>query len=197
MRRSFGPMGGGGMMKTVYRAVRAGSGGHGSVQEPLPHSTNNHNNSPTYRPSSSDNQNNSTLSFSSNHHPCPISSLNQCDDFVFCTVPSMDEVHHAVASLQQVLNRQTSSHDSEWDFDWIEPSPSMLKAHRGSESVYDAFRLLQSEPSVKRMVMSLSSDKAVWEAVMNNEVVRELRDSIYEGSNDMNNKNESLEQKCC
>lgn len=31
------------------------------------------------------------------------------------------------------------------------------------------------------MVISLSSDKSVWEAIMNNEAVRELRDSVYEG----------------
>ncbi|KAJ0658120.1 hypothetical protein HanLR1_Chr14g0554241 [Helianthus annuus] len=102
MRRSFGPMGGGGggMMKTVHRAVRAGSG----TRDPFSHSTTNHN-SPTYRPSSTDNKNNNsnTLSFSSNHHPYPSSSVNQFefDDFVFCIVPSMDEVHHAIDSLQQ------------------------------------------------------------------------------------------------
>jgi hypothetical protein len=31
------------------------------------------------------------------------------------------------------------------------------------------------------MVISLSSDKAVWDAVMNNEVVRELRESYFAG----------------
>ncbi|KAI7740463.1 hypothetical protein M8C21_003687 [Ambrosia artemisiifolia] len=186
MRRSFGPMGGGGdggMLKTVHRAMRAGSATHGASHEPFSHSTTN--NSPTYRPSSSNNKNNlNTISFSSNHHdhPYPSSSINQYDDFVFCTVPSMDEVHHAVSSLQQVLNPPTIFHDSGWDFDWIEPSTSMLKAHCGSECVYDAFHLLQTEPSVKKMVMSLSSDKSVWEAVMNNEAVRELRDSVYEAN---------------
>lgn len=34
---------------------------------------------------------------------------------------------------------------------------------------------------VQRMVISLASDNSVWDAVMNNEVVRELRDSVYEG----------------
>ncbi|KAB2596510.1 hypothetical protein D8674_031960 [Pyrus ussuriensis x Pyrus communis] len=51
----------------------------------------------------------------------------------------------------------------------------------GSEGVYDAFHLLQIESSVQRMVMALSSDTAVWDAVMNNEVVRELRESSYAG----------------
>lgn len=34
---------------------------------------------------------------------------------------------------------------------------------------------------MQRMVLSLSSDKTVWDAVMNNEVVRELRESYYAG----------------
>ncbi|CAN6565133.1 unnamed protein product [Malus baccata var. baccata] len=54
----------------------------------------------------------------------------------------------------------------------------MLQSH-GSERVYDAFHLLQTESSVQRMVMALSSDTAVWDAAMNNEVMRELRESSY------------------
>ncbi|KAD2392892.1 hypothetical protein E3N88_39869 [Mikania micrantha] len=69
------------------------------------------------------------------------------------------------------------------ELDWSEPSmqlcysTSKLQIPR-SDNVFDAFHLLQMEPSVQRMVISLSSDKAVWEAVMNNEVVRELRESV-------------------
>lgn len=35
--------------------------------------------------------------------------------------------------------------------------------------------------------MSLSSDKAVWDAVLNNEVVRELRESLIKGLYPINN----------
>lgn len=34
---------------------------------------------------------------------------------------------------------------------------------------------------MQRMVVSLSSDAAVWDAVMNNEVVQQLRRSFHEG----------------
>nr|XP_043613001.1 uncharacterized protein LOC122584972 isoform X2 [Erigeron canadensis] len=122
------------------------------------------------------------------------------DDMVYGSVPSKDEVHHAVSSLQEVLepvsfgqlmkdrrthgsdddeigqiSSQTSFHTSESD--WVEPSMHSLQVPSVGK-VYDAFHLLQTEPSVQRMVMSLSSDKAVWDAVMNNEVVRELRESV-------------------
>ncbi|XP_058104414.1 uncharacterized protein LOC131248246 [Magnolia sinica] len=67
--------------------------------------------------------------------------------------------------------------------DWIEPvlhlnNPKPLECH-GYDNVIDAFWLLQRNPSVQRMVISLSSDNAIWDAVMNNEVVQELRDSFY------------------
>ncbi|VVA92590.1 unnamed protein product [Arabis nemorensis] len=71
------------------------------------------------------------------------------------------------------------------DLDWMEPSMQLchsriLQPH-AYDQVYGAFDLLRTEPSVQRMVMSLSSDKAVWEAVMNNEVVREIRDLYNSG----------------
>ncbi|KAK9665702.1 hypothetical protein RND81_14G129800 [Saponaria officinalis] len=66
------------------------------------------------------------------------------------------------------------------DMDWIEPSMQLydqrLAQSYGWEKVYDAFHLLQTEPSVQKMVVSLSSDKAVWDAVLKNETVREIRD---------------------
>ncbi|KAL0298375.1 UNVERIFIED_CONTAM: hypothetical protein Sradi_6497300 [Sesamum radiatum] len=134
------------------------------------------------------------------------------EDFVFGTVPSRDEVNHAVSSLQQVLGSSYFEHfpkeklsediekdlddedsrtkgfegmisSTESEVDWVEPSLTvynsrMLQRPHGSNRVYDAFHLLQTEPSVQRMVLSLSSDRAVWDAVLNNEVVKELRGSI-------------------
>ncbi|PWA88493.1 hypothetical protein CTI12_AA120260 [Artemisia annua] len=200
MRRSFGPMGGGGgggaMMRTVHRVVRTSSGGHGggsSHQDPFSQFITSHNNNtssnttrPTYKPSSSDNNNSNhpnIISLSSSQHH-PVNHLNnEYDDYVFATVPSMDEVNHALSSLQQVVDPPTNSQDSGWELDWIEPSTSMYMLQpRGSQSVYDAFRLLQTESSVQKMVVSLASDKSVWEAVMNNEAVRELRDSVNEAN---------------
>ncbi|XP_052184566.1 uncharacterized protein LOC127796452 isoform X2 [Diospyros lotus] len=104
------------------------------------------------------------------------------DDFVFGTVPSADEVQSAVVALQQASSAGT-------ELDWIEPSlqlhnPRMLQPY-GTNRVYDAFHLLQTEPCIQRMVISLSSDKAVWDAVLSNEVVRELRESLSEAGSDV------------
>lgn len=68
--------------------------------------------------------------------------------------------------------------------DWFEPSLQLCDSKGlnpyGPDKVYDAFHLLQTEPSIQRMVVSLSSDKAVWDAVLNNEVVRELQETLSE-----------------
>ncbi|OEL17824.1 hypothetical protein BAE44_0021156 [Dichanthelium oligosanthes] len=68
--------------------------------------------------------------------------------------------------------------------EWIEPATLVLnssalltKEHR---SVLDAFRLLDENPSVQKMVMALSGDKAVWHAVMKNEVVQEFKRSYQD-----------------
>ncbi|XP_011101112.1 uncharacterized protein LOC105179211 isoform X2 [Sesamum indicum] len=135
------------------------------------------------------------------------------EDLVFGTVPSRDEVQHAVSALQQVVGPSSTHFPggklaedsergvvdeitsplgsekrvplSEFEKDWVEP-PLHLRNSRmfqtyGSDRVYDAFHLLQTEPSIQRMVVSLSSDKAVWDAVLNNEMVKELRGSITQG----------------
>ncbi|KAL7146558.1 hypothetical protein ABFS83_06G049500 [Erythranthe nasuta] len=130
------------------------------------------------------------------------------EDFIFGNVPSKDEVNFAVSALQQVLKPKhvdeygveksmIYSSSSESEVDWIEPSLTicsnnsrMLEQQNGSDRVYDAFHLLQNEPSVQRMVISLSSDKAVWDAVLNNEVVKELRGSINQGDEQGDNVDE-------
>ncbi|KAI5601780.1 hypothetical protein POPTR_001G126300v4 [Populus trichocarpa] len=73
------------------------------------------------------------------------------------------------------------------DFDWKEPSPALCNQRAlhsyGSHTVHEAFHLLLTEPSVQKMVVSLSSDKAVWDAVLNNAVVQELRETYYADEN--------------
>ncbi|XP_031109980.1 uncharacterized protein LOC116014118 isoform X2 [Ipomoea triloba] len=128
------------------------------------------------------------------------------DEFVFGAVPSLDEVHHAFSALQQVFepaasksNTATSalkdtaeeigiqaSSTPSGSSDWMEPSLHICNSRMVRpyvpNRVYEAFHLMQTEPAIKRMVVSLSSDKAVWDAVLNNEAVKELRDSLKQGS---------------
>ncbi|KAJ6714675.1 hypothetical protein OIU85_026204 [Salix viminalis] len=73
------------------------------------------------------------------------------------------------------------------DIDWKEPSPALYNPRAlhsyGPHAVHEAFHLLLTEPSVQKMVVSLSSDKAVWDAVLNNAAVQELRETFYADEN--------------
>ncbi|RRT71179.1 hypothetical protein B296_00035815 [Ensete ventricosum] len=106
------------------------------------------------------------------------------------------------------MHRGYSSESSvECQSDWIEPAIQFYDSNSlksgGQERVVNALQLYQRNATVqllclfilvllirfpmpfvffiKRMVVSLSSDGAVWDAVMNNEVVQELRRSFHEG----------------
>ncbi|XP_010532233.1 PREDICTED: uncharacterized protein LOC104808277 isoform X2 [Tarenaya hassleriana] len=134
-----------------------------------------------------------------------VSEEGSDEEFVFGCVPSADEVQDAVSALRQfegnvnntdriqsptsgMIIQQASPFGLE--LDWLEPPmqlchPRMLQTH-GYDQVYNAFHLLRTEPSVQKMVVSLSSDRAVWEAVMNNEVVREIRELYNNGTSEGN-----------
>ncbi|KAJ6849603.1 uncharacterized protein M6B38_267815 [Iris pallida] len=98
--------------------------------------------------------------------------------------PRTEVTVEKVITLTDVTQGLSSS-DSESD--WIEPAMHLYSSRSSqsheSRKVLDAFRSLQINPSVQRMVVSLSSDKAVWDAVMKNEVVQEFQKSVYEAEN--------------
>ncbi|OMO69544.1 hypothetical protein CCACVL1_19437, partial [Corchorus capsularis] len=99
------------------------------------------------------------------------------NNYVLGPVPSNLEVENALAALQNFIHGNSSSRP---ELGWLQPlldsSDSRLLQSQGLERAYDAFSLLLREPSVKRLVISLLSDKAVWDAVMSNELVRKLLD---------------------
>ncbi|GAA0171175.1 hypothetical protein Leryth_009845 [Lithospermum erythrorhizon] len=209
-------MGGGGILRSVHRGVRTGGG---AIQESL--SANNNIKNTKHCTESNSNTTILTLSSSNttNNKSSPLweyvygigdkrgGNFNACfDECVFGTVPSVAEVHHAVSALQKVAINSNEEEESVCglnDLDWIEPPSGNLcnsKALRrgGFGRVGGALDLLQTDPSVQKMVISISSDEAVWKAVLNNEAVREFRDSMSEdadktlhespddGSNDSN-----------
>ncbi|KDP22443.1 hypothetical protein JCGZ_26274 [Jatropha curcas] len=109
-----------------------------------------------------------------------------------CTVDKdVDEIS-SPTSMQRHISPVGS------DSDWMEPSPNLCHSRilhpYGPDRVYDAFHLLQNEPSIQRMVISLSSDRAVWNAVLNNEAVRELRETFNAEENNTSATTESSDE---
>ncbi|XP_050236763.1 uncharacterized protein LOC126686662 [Mercurialis annua] len=84
---------------------------------------------------------------------------------VFGSVPSQFEVETAVAALEKFVMKGFSS-------------CGVLQVLDTYVRVEDAFRLLQTDPVIKKLVVSLSSDKAVWNAILNNQTLRQIRGSL-------------------
>ncbi|KAG8071702.1 hypothetical protein GUJ93_ZPchr0006g42852 [Zizania palustris] len=123
---------------------------------------------------------------------------------VFWSPPTGDEVRAAFSSIEEVfgdpfrvdsdeIEKQTallstsghsSSGNSSGSDDWMEPAAYALNSTalltRDHRNVLDAFRLLQKDPNVQKMVMSLSCDKVVWDAIMKNEAVQDFRRSFQD-----------------
>ncbi|KAK4267891.1 hypothetical protein QN277_024615 [Acacia crassicarpa] len=83
--------------------------------------------------------------------------------YVFDAVPSQSEVEDALVALQSFLKAVTSEalQKNSGTFH------SSILLSQGFNRLYDAYQLLISDPSIKRLVTSLSSDKTVWDAIMN------------------------------
>uniref|UniRef100_A0A0E0CPB3 Uncharacterized protein n=1 Tax=Oryza meridionalis TaxID=40149 RepID=A0A0E0CPB3_9ORYZ len=135
--------------------------------------------------------------------PVPVAEEEEEYRVVFWSPPTGDEVRAAFTSIEEVFGDpfrahsyeteeqsalstsvHSSSGNSSGSDDWIEPAAYALNSTalltREHRNVLDAFRLLQKDPNVQKMVMSLSCDRAVWDAVMNNEAVQEFRRSFQD-----------------
>ncbi|XP_052153790.1 uncharacterized protein LOC127771883 [Oryza glaberrima] len=85
--------------------------------------------------------------------------------------------------IDQLASLEHSTPDTASE-ECIEPAMLVLNSTalltREHRNVLDAFHLLQVDSSVQKMVMALSTDKSVWDAVMKNEVVQEFRKSFQD-----------------
>ncbi|MFS7898009.1 hypothetical protein Hanom_Chr00s015094g01754141 [Helianthus anomalus] len=91
----------------------------------------------------------------------------------FGHVPSRTEVQNAIFDLQRVMNgygviMEQCNYDD---------STSVMKS-LGQKRLLDAYHHLQTDPFVQRLVLSISSDIRVWDAILKNDAVQDLRGSL-------------------
>lgn len=104
------------------------------------------------------------------------SSSQIAGDSVFGSVPSRSEVEKAILDLQRFMHSLSESksefngvkgllhnHDSE-----MQQAPGFVKFR-------DAFSMMQSEPAFRNLVSSISCDKAVWDAMLSNKAIQDIR----------------------
>ncbi|CAH1412179.1 unnamed protein product [Lactuca virosa] len=147
-----------------------------------------------------------TVSISTNHHSRPPYSptvppfssnfLTENFDFIdeksasgypyetnFGPVPSKIEVQNAISDLRRVMDVICATNSEIMD-----SSKSL-----GQNRLLDAYHLLQTDASVPKLVLSISSDIEVWDAILKNDEVRDLQRSLPYTANEekaMGYKNE-------
>ncbi|KAL0288101.1 UNVERIFIED_CONTAM: hypothetical protein Sradi_7106800 [Sesamum radiatum] len=112
---------------------------------------------------------------SSESKPCS-QSVGDC---AFGSVPSRVEVERAILDLQRFMHGLSASKSGLDGLQgWLHHhDPKMLQSP-GFVKFQDAFSMMQEQPALQNMVVSISSDKAVWEAILSNKAVQELQGSI-------------------
>lgn len=97
-------------------------------------------------------------------------------DPAFGSVPSSWEVEKALSDLQSFMSGYYAPKE---EMNWLEPAlnphQSTLLKSPGNARFYDAYHMLQNEPSIQRLVCSIACDRAVWEAMMSNKAVQNLQ----------------------
>ncbi|XP_071936097.1 uncharacterized protein [Coffea arabica] len=101
-----------------------------------------------------------------------------CSGCVFGPAPSRLEVEKAMTDLQRFLHGEEAKSNFRWLQPIVYPSDSRMLQSPGYRRIQDAFGMLQREPSVQNLVASISCDKAVWDAILNNRAVQDLGGSI-------------------
>ncbi|KAL7083357.1 hypothetical protein ACP275_14G156400 [Erythranthe tilingii] len=108
------------------------------------------------------------------------SSLN-IGGSVFGSVPTRFEVEKAILDLQRLMHGLSNTKPkldglqslvrNEDEYSRMLQAPGFLKFR-------DTFSMMQREPSFQNTVISISCDRAVWEAILSNNAVHDLRGSI-------------------
>ncbi|KAI6702734.1 hypothetical protein NL676_011870 [Syzygium grande] len=96
-------------------------------------------------------------------------------------VPSELKIGKAIHSLLESANlwQSASSFGLEQNWTWFFGcrDPSILLSS-GLGRVWHALHLLQMEPVIKRLVISLVLEKAFWSAIMNNQLVKKFQELL-------------------
>ncbi|KZV43496.1 hypothetical protein F511_19040 [Dorcoceras hygrometricum] len=102
-------------------------------------------------------------------------------DCVLGPVPSRDEVRRAISDLQRFVDTNSASKS---ELDGVQQLLSRLDQTNmlqspGYEKFHEAVSAMQGDPAFRNTVASISSDKAVWEAIQYNKAVQDLQGSVF------------------
>ncbi|XP_019158714.1 PREDICTED: uncharacterized protein LOC109155570 isoform X2 [Ipomoea nil] len=101
-------------------------------------------------------------------------------DSIFGPLPSTTELEKAMSDLRCFMQEISAARR---ELSWLcsDHSRTVMQSS-GFGRLCDAFHMLQTEPSVQKMVLSIACDKAVWDAIMNNPAVQDLQGLLFAGT---------------
>ncbi|KAI3829160.1 hypothetical protein L1987_03276 [Smallanthus sonchifolius] len=110
-------------------------------------------------------------------------SIGYSNQTNFGPVPSQIEVQNAISDLRRAMNgfcatnleiNEIGEIIEQCDYD---SSRTVMKS-LGQKRLLDAYHLMQTDPLVQRLVLSISSDTEVWNAILKNDAVQDLQGSL-------------------
>nr|GLL34471.1 uncharacterized protein LOC109155570 isoform X2 [Ipomoea trifida] len=99
-------------------------------------------------------------------------------DSIFGPLPSRTELEKAMSDLRCFMQEISAARR---ELSWLCSDHSRTVQSSGFGRLCDAFHMLQTEPSVQKMVLSIACDKAVWDAILNNPAVQDLQGLLSAG----------------
>ncbi|KAF8032233.1 hypothetical protein BT93_D1225 [Corymbia citriodora subsp. variegata] len=100
---------------------------------------------------------------------------------LFASVPTVLEIENAIRALLALWQATSSSGSVEEWARLIGCSDPSISTSSGLGRVQRALYLLQREPAIKNLVISLVLDKNLWSAIMNNQSVKKVQEFLLSG----------------
>ncbi|KAF8032232.1 hypothetical protein BT93_D1225 [Corymbia citriodora subsp. variegata] len=97
---------------------------------------------------------------------------------LFASVPTVLEIENAIRALLALWQATSSSGSVEEWARLIGCSDPSISTSSGLGRVQRALYLLQREPAIKNLVISLVLDKNLWSAIMNNQSVKKVQEFL-------------------
>ncbi|URE15338.1 hypothetical protein MUK42_10758 [Musa troglodytarum] len=96
--------------------------------------------------------------------------------------PSLDKKAVNNASISSEMTSKLAEKESDLHVEKAMQLSSLKEFFfQGQQKFVNLFNLLQTNPDLQRIVVSLSTDKAIWEAIMKNAAVQDLKESFFSG----------------
>ncbi|XP_056174239.1 uncharacterized protein LOC130140032 isoform X2 [Syzygium oleosum] len=93
-------------------------------------------------------------------------------------LPSELEIEKAIRALLDLWQSASSSGSEQYWMRLLGCRDSSILTSSGWARVRHALHLLQTEPAIKKLVISVVLDKAFWSAIMNNQSVQQFQEKL-------------------